>query len=182
MDQTYALFADALAELRQLCQAKRTGNFFITTDRSHLAQFSLNQGDIVFLSFQGKLGADALPLMSEINRGRSRFVEGSVLTSKIPLPSTQDIFRYLGAAEKTSTSKGSIGYQGKKLAGSMKVLLEEELAEFIGPISSIICEEHLRSAHDLGSALETLKQVFQDPAQFAQFKDNVRKKLQIGTS
>ena len=182
MDQTYALFADVLAELRQLCQAKRTGNFFITTDRSHLAQFSLNQGDIVFLSFQGKLGADALPLMSEINRGRSRFIEGSVLISKIPLPSTQDIFRYLGAAEKKPASKGSIGHQGKELTGSAKALLEEELAELIGPIASLICEEHLRSAYDLESALEALKQAFQNPAQFARFKDNVRKKLRVGAS
>jgi hypothetical protein len=105
------------------------------------------------------------------------------LISKIPLPSTQDIFRYLGAAEKTPpTSKGSIGHQVKELTGSAKALLEEELAEFIGPMASIICEEHLRSAYDLESALEALQQAFQNPAQFARFKDNVRKKLRVGPS
>ncbi len=78
--------ADLVLELRSLCQQGANGTAFITTDSRAIAQVCLEDGQIVFVLFQNKRGAEALELMKQIKSGRLRFEEGSIPSFRTPLP------------------------------------------------------------------------------------------------
>ncbi|MGE3538700.1 MAG: hypothetical protein AB7N91_14880 [Candidatus Tectimicrobiota bacterium] len=75
-----------LAELRALCAAQGTGTFLILAAGNNLAQFVLDHGEIIALSYNSKRGAEALPLIRQITTGATRFEANTFLGASAPTP------------------------------------------------------------------------------------------------
>ena len=93
-------------DLPRLCREKRTGMLFIASSDHRLAQFGLDQGEIVFLVFQNKRGLEALSLLKgqDFKVGVCRFFEGQASPSRLVLPSTEDILRQLASEAPRPTA------------------------------------------------------------------------------
>lgn len=182
-DKTYSPFPDLIAQLRQFCQERRTGTLFIATEDNRLARIGLEQGQIVFLSFQTKRGADALPLMRQIKAGRARFEDGMITAvSKTPLPPTIEMLAYLNGAAAPAPSSGDEAPPPNPpgaITPDKVAVLEAELAEHIGPLAGIICAEQLARHGDLAALVAALAEEIPDPGRAAQFTEQARRRLGI---
>jgi hypothetical protein len=184
MSTAYTSYAMLIAELRQWCGERRTGIVYVTTDTNHSAQINIDKGEIVFLVCKGKLGAGALPLMHTIEGCRFRFAEGSVPASfRSPLPDTGKILSYLSSG---GPPKADLGEKAKlsaapaeEITDRAKSILEQALAEYIGPMVAIVCPEHFERVRDLKSAVEALAGEIPKPEHATRFKDEVSRKLGI---
>jgi CheY-like chemotaxis protein len=94
-------FDDLVRELRRLCQEKRSGTLFITTEGNHSARLVLREGVVVGVTYRTKHGPEAIPLIKNIMDGHYTFSENHVFLSysestAAPLPGTPEILRLLG--------------------------------------------------------------------------------------
>jgi hypothetical protein len=165
-------------ELHKLCQEKRTGTLFIASVDNRLVQFGLDQGQIVFVSWQNKRGPEALLLLQEQNFKVSvtRFVEGQSPVNRLELPPTDQILQQLEGGVGRLPATGDPASR-RTLSDKAKTVLEQELVEFIGPMAAIICEETWNSVGELEAALEVLSRELPDPGQVVRFRQNVLKRL-----
>lgn len=165
-------------ELYKLCEQKRTGTLLAVTVDNRLAQFSLRQGEIVWLSFQHKQGTEALNLLQrqEGEISVSRFVDGQLPAARLDLPPTDLILEQL--LGKSDPVSGLVDPRSvRMLSEQTKAVLQEELIEFIGPMAVIVCEEVWSTAKGLEAALDALGRELPDPGQAARFRQNVLKRL-----
>lgn len=179
--RSYKPLSHLIAEMETLCRNRSTGMVFIATDDNQMARLNLNAGEIKFISFHNKRGADALALISNIQAGRLRFEEGlTAETVTIDLPSTVDIFKFLNNPIGTlsaSAVSSAPKHTGMALSASDRVMIEEVLTEFIGPMACIVCEEELNAAPDLESGLRKLAAEIQESSQIQDFLTQVRARL-----
>lgn len=172
-------------ELHALCVAGRSGTMFIITRENHAAQFVLRNGEIVYLTYRLLRGLEALPSMRIFTAGRYRFQDEPVDRADPELPPTPDLLALLspehtGTVEppQTEPTTGTA-----KAPDSLRLLIERELAEFLGPMASLICEEHLAQATDLDSPkslarlVESIANEIGDPTKEAHFKQQVLSNL-----
>jgi hypothetical protein len=172
-------------ELHALCVAGRSGTMFIITGENHAAQFLLRNGEIVYLTYRLLRGLDALPSMRIFTAGRYRFQDEPVDRTDPGLPPTPDLLALLspehtGTVEppQTEPTTGTA-----KAPDSLRLLIERELAEFLGPMASLICAEHLAQATDLDSPkslarlVEAIANEIGDPTKEAHFKQQVLSSL-----
>ena len=144
----------------------------------------LDKGEIVYIFFSSKRGEEALQLMSTIHQARYRFQEGGVVARRMPLPPTQVIIQSLidgssqSFATPSSTSKESQKVaNGSALSAEQKKILETCLADCIGPMATIICEDCFSSASDLQTVIETLSGEIPSAGQVQKFRTMVAEKL-----
>ena len=191
-----------IAELRSLCAAKRTGTLFIITLENHPAQLVLRDGEIVGLSYRLTRGPDALAPLKVFGAARYRFQQESVQSADPRLPPTAEILALLspgsasvgvgrqsppptdhptGGAEPPSGARPAAS-GGPSLDaeafGRLRPLIERELAEFLGPMAPLICDEHLAGRTGLGSQevarlVEAIAREIGDPAKEARFTQRV---------
>jgi hypothetical protein len=210
----FSRFAELMTDdLPKLCREKRTGMLFIASSDNRLAQFGLDQGEIVFLAFQNKRGLEALSSLKGQNFKVSvcRFSEGRALPNRMALPATADILKQLSVGEQhrpaTATDPASARVQptapdpvsgrvrpttdpvsgrvrpttdpvsGRVLSDQVKTVLNQELAELMGPMAAIVCEETWASVGSLAQALDALSRELPDPKQAARFQQNVLRRL-----
>lgn len=177
MDSQYIPFIDLVKKIEELCLQKATGIFFIATKANRSAQIVLENGLIVFVYFYNKQGEDALELMLTIQAGRYKFQKNATSPRRSKLPPTEDILNFLlGDDRKTEPPKKEEVIHSK-LSDEQKQILETVLAEFIGPMAAIICEDHLDSAPDLAAAIEALSSEIPSPEQGEKFKTHIQTKL-----
>lgn len=167
-------------ELHKLCRDRRTGTLYIVTTSSLLAQFGLSNGEITFLSVQNKQGLEALEalellLKQDVRVGTSRFANGHLPASRLALPPTDHILEQLDG--KPARSPGGADPRSGRMTEQAKMIVEQELVEFVGPIAAILCDEVWNSAGSLDAVLEALSQELPDPDQAARFRQNVLKRL-----
>lgn len=177
MSQAYVPFSDLIAALGQWSRERRTGIVYVATDTNHSAQINLEQGEIVFLIFKSKLGANALPLMQTIDGCRFRFAEGAIASqSRQPLPATTAILDQLASsAHRVRHEPVAAGAQA--ISNEARTVLERALAEYIGPMVAIVCAEHFEQARDLKSTIDALACEIPKPEQAIRFKMDVSRKL-----
>ena len=180
MTQEYIPFPEIVAELRKLCIQAVTGTLFVATKANRSAQLILDKGEIVFVYFFNKRGKEALELMSTIRAGRFRFQEGAV-SRRTPLPPTDTILQSLIDGHKISDQdiediEAPVS-TGLGLSQEQKTVLESCLAEFIGPMAGIICEDHLDVAANLQAAVDALDAEIPSSEQAKKFKAIVLGKL-----
>lgn len=179
--RSYKPLSHLIAEMETLCRDGSTGMIFIATDDNQMARVNLHAGEINFISFHNKRGADALTLLTTIHAGRLRFEEGlTAEKSTIDLPSTVDILEFLHHPVGTlnvSAVSSTPKHTGATLSASDRVVIEEVLTEFIGPMACIVCEEELSAVQDLESGLRKLSAEIQDPGQVQDFLTQVRTRL-----
>ncbi|MCP5425014.1 MAG: DUF4388 domain-containing protein [Gammaproteobacteria bacterium] len=174
--------AQMMVDLRRLCGERRTGMVFITTDNNHLAQLSLEQGEIVYLFFNKQHGIGALQDLRLVKGGHLRFTLGAIPAFRSVLPTTAEILDFLQdrgdpSAPNLDPSGTAAPVAKSGLTEREKVILQEELTEFIGPMAAIVCQENLASAPDLNAALDGLSRNLPDPAQATRFVSNVKRRL-----
>lgn len=184
--QSYEPLSHLIAELETLCRNRSTGMVFIVTDDNQMARLNLNAGEIDFLSFHNKRGRESLAMFSNIHAGRLRFEAGHTSEKDtLDLPSTIDILDYLAkSAGAPSVPAGSSAPKstGVALGAAHRLMIEEVLTEFIGPMASIVCEEELNAAPDLESGLRRLAAQIQESSQAKDFLTQVRNRLSGSSS
>lgn len=178
-DNTYKPLPLLVDELRRLHRQRRTGTLFIATDDNHLLRAGLQDGEIISLSFRNRRGADALNPARQIRTGRARFEPGMLMSchGQQPLPSTPELLDYLsgGGAPPAAAPPETGG-----LSERQRKVLEEELAEFIGPMAAIVCAEHLQGASDLETALAALASEIANADHARRFQTQARSRLAGG--
>jgi len=165
-------------ELGRLHRDKRSGTLFATTMNSRLAQFGLEQGEVVFLSFQNSQGMEALDLLQEqqVEAGASRFAPGRHRGPKLLLPPTEELVALLRegrAHPQPAARSGTVA-----LTHYVKTVIEEELTEIIGPIAGMLCQELWGSVTNLDQALAALARELPKPGQADNFRQSVIRRLQ----
>jgi len=179
--RSYEPLSHLIAELETLCRNRSTGMVFIVTDDNQMARLNLKAGEIDFISFHHKRGKDALAMFSNIHAGLLRFEAGHTAeNASMDLPSTVDILEYLanpagspGVPADSSAPK----HTGMTLSASRRVMIEEVLTEFIGPMASLVCEEVMNAAPDLESGLRSLAAQIQESSQAQDFLTQVHARL-----
>ena len=163
-DKQHRPLVDLVAQLRNLCQARRTGIVFIRPGDGNVVNIGLSQGEITSLSFRRKLGNEALPLLAEIASGQLDFVEDVPTSTKTPLPPTQKILERLSqlAPPDSSATGGAQEPRASGLDASSRAVLEEALAEYIGPMASVVCNNTLVDGQDLQTAIRALAEKIPD--------------------
>lgn len=174
-----------IAQLHSLCAAKRTGTMFIITAENHPAQVALREGEIVGLSYRLTRGPDALPAMKTFTAARYRFQDEPVQPADPKLPPTSELLALLtpgpGAARERSQVEPTAGTG--EADDRIRLLIERELTEFLGPMAGLICEEYLREATGLSSSqgvsrlVEAIAKEIGDPAKEAHFKHRILSQL-----
>jgi Domain of unknown function (DUF4388) len=181
MIQDYIPFSEIVSEIGSLCKQKATGTLFIATRENRSAQIMLDKGEIVYIFFSSKRGQEALDLMAKMSEGRYRFQEGGIISRRMQLPPTQTILQILSTDSKQLPSASR--EQEKKasvrsgLSAEQKSILETCLAECIGPMAAIICEDHFSSAGDLSAAIEALAGEIPSAGQVKKFREMVSARL-----
>ena len=188
MTQETVTFAEIVSQLKSICNGKKTGTMFITSQLNRSAQIMVENGSIVYLYYFNKRGHDALMLLPEIQSGRYRFQEGSIPSMRTPSLVTDDVLRYLSAAsgelEEASNSPVEVSNRTEQksavmvsLSDEQKRILEEGLAIYIGPMASFICEDHLEKAGDVVSAIERLAAEIPEEGQAKSFSAEMLQRL-----
>jgi len=164
-------------ELRRLHRERRSGTLFATTMNSRLAQFGLDHGEVVFLSFQNSQGLEALEILQEqqTEAGVSRFAEGRHRGPRLLLPPTEELLNLLQAGPGHPPPVTQPG--AAALTHHVKVVVEQELTEIIGPIAGMLCRELWGSVESLDEALTVLGKELPDPAQAEDFRQKVIRRL-----
>lgn len=181
-------YAQLLDELRQACVEKQTGTMMIATKDNQLARILLRDGEIVSINYRLQNGRDAVPLLKEIKQARIKFSLGKTAgggdRGAGNLPSTAEILRLLGADNATpapvTATTGSVSVD--QLPQAMKII-EAELIEVLGPLASLVWNEHVTptdkpvSASKLRLLIDNLAKEIGDPAKVQRFKDVVWQKI-----
>ncbi len=184
-----------LEELQALCNARKSGTLLIVTDDNSLAQFLLEDGMIVAVSFKGHKGEGALQLISKIAFGRARFHQRTLLARTPSLPSTEEILLSLGSMHAEGGTLGlrdspprpvsprPVSPRPERRSGTspsqamltpeIRAMLQSSLASVLGPIASLVCAERLAQVTSLEEALDTLTRAIADPADARRFRDLV---------
>lgn len=191
MTQDNLPFSEILKQLDQLCKQKATGTLSLTTSTNRSAQVAIENGEVVFLFYSGKMGEAALAAMATIDSGRFRFQENSLPSRRMTLPATATLLARLksGAAVPSPSSNSAAIGSGSavtpavstaappriasSLTAEQKQILERCLAEHIGPMAAIICEDQLRGAVSVEEALDALAAEVPTPAAAEQFRKMV---------
>lgn len=170
-----------IAALGALCAAKRSGTMFIITSENHAAQFVLRGGEVVGLTYRLMRGPDALPGMKSFTAGRYRFQDETIERTDPRLPATPDLLALLiperAAAGEPPPAPPPTGVEA--VPDRVRLLIERELAEFLGPMAGMICQEHLAQGANLASPkevarlVETIAKEIGDPAKEARFKQRI---------
>ena len=187
MTQEHLPFQEIVEQLKQLVAKQVTGTLFLATKANRSAQIMLEKGEIVFVYFYNKRGIEALELMTTIVAGRIRFQAGQVPAKKQSLPPTSEILALLATAGKTAVAAatetpvpqpaGDVAEHTQSLSSSQKEILEACLAECIGPMATIICEEYFASGQGIESVVNGLASEIPAADQVESFRALVKNRL-----
>lgn len=182
MTQDYVPFSQIVSYIGNLCKNRSTGTLFIATGDNRSAQIMLDKGEIVYIFFSSKRGQEALSLMSTIQDARYRFQEGGSVSRRMQLPPTQTILQALASGSGQASPPKQSGRVekvvfGNGLSDEQKHVLETCLADCIGPMAAIICEDHFNSAGDLHAIIDALVLEIPSPMQVQKFRAMVNERL-----
>ena len=171
-------YAELVAELRRRCAARHSGTLFIATASNHSGCFGLRDGNIVAIRFRLSKGVDALSEISKIERARCTFTN-QVIEDAGPLPPTGDVLRLL-TGNDADAAAARLPLTDEQFSRA-QTLLVPALAEFLGPMATIVVREQLaearRHGHDVQRTIDAIAKEIQDPAKAASFKREVLQKL-----
>ncbi len=193
MTQDNLPFSEILKQLDLLCKQKATGTLSLTTSANRSAQVAIENGEVVFLFYSGKMGEAALAAMATIDSGRFRFQENTLPSRRMTLPATATLLARLRSGAAAPSGSAAAGGSGSVvtaaastavpprgasgLTAEQKQILERCLAEHIGPMAAIICEDQLQGASNVEEALDVLAAEVPTPAAAEQFRKMVLARL-----
>ena len=173
-------YGQLVGELRRLCAERATGSVFITTSENQAARFALASGTIIAVWFRQQTGADALASIQRVTGGRLRYSD-EVLAHEpqAALPSTSDLLAML---ERANNGAVAAAVQTKSAASSFlspptRSIIESELAEYLGPMASMIVAEQADVANSLQDLIERLAAELGDAGKASRLKERLRERL-----
>ncbi len=177
-------YPELIAEIQHLSKQKKTGTIFITSQDGHLARLVLNQGQIIYLIFNTKhRGYDAIARIQTITAGRLQFAEGIFESAEeVPLPNTAEIFQLF---EEQWLFKTEMPSQISSDNHLIEIIdhIKSTLAHYIGPFSTIICEEYLHqtglpeSVGEIIVMIETVATEIDNPTEEQAFKTAIKQEM-----
>ena len=176
-------FPEVLSELERLCAERRTGFVLVRPSGAKLARITLEDGEIVFVSYQDRTGVEALDLLSGLDSAQLDFIEGLGGTAKADLPSTAEILAALAGARSPggvhpgTPPAASVRSRAGAIDARSRSILEATLADYIGPMASMVCEGDLVGTQSLEAAITALAKEIPDPENGRRFVADVRAKL-----
>lgn len=190
MEEENSMSLGLLTKLKAVVNEKLSGVVFIASSDNRSAQISVLEGGMVFALCQGKKGGEAIKLIAQMPQIRFRFQEGAVPPTRADMPSAEEIFRWLDIPQNSGgfnkpvdrTMPPSPGIKvnssvsGKGITSEQKITVQEILAECIGPMAKIICEDHLDSVSTLQEGIEAIAADI-PKEQAVRFKSNVLRML-----
>ena len=179
MSQHYLPFSQVVEEIKQLCRKQVSGSLFISTDCNRSAHVIIESGEINYIYYFNKHGIEALDAMCDISNARHQFQEGMLTDQHTPLPPTHEIIKTLADLAPKEISKDVTPTPVFECSDAQKAILEDCLAEYIGPVAGFICEDTLNSVLNLEAALDKLAAEIPDDNESLQFKKDVLNKLGI---
>ena len=172
-------YGELIGEVRRLCAQRASGCVFITTSDNHAMRFEVRSGRIIALSFRQHTGAKALAAIKGVTGGRLRYSEEVFeRATQNDLPPTPELLAALGAPGMAPADGNGAGDASARehLARSRSVI-ESELAEYLGPMAPLVCQEHMALATDVDELVESLASELRDGAKAAGFRERVQKRL-----
>lgn len=152
MESGQIYYKDFIATIAELCRTAMTGCLYFTTENNTPGRFHLKGGKILAIIYSNKKGWDAVTDIPSISSVRYRFDQfGASASTDDSLPSTDMILKTL-APEGVSLDANS-QQTANTITQKQRDILEKALIEIIGPVGSILCDDHVKL--DL-----TVKQVF----------------------
>ncbi|MCI5221124.1 MAG: DUF4388 domain-containing protein [Candidatus Electrothrix sp. AR4] len=142
--------------LYQLCIEKQAGTMYIAT-KNHTIQFVLRDGNIVACRSGTKEGYKAIEENKMINSGRYSFDKNFFIDNNASIPfliSTDTLLKELAGQGAHTDVLTDAEFS------AIKTVIEEELTNTIGPIASIICEDHFDGVESC--TLDTLSKLIDD--------------------
>ena len=185
------MLANLVSEMQRISSNQLTGILFLVSGDNRSAQISFLDGKMVYALCQGKKGENALDLVAHMSELRFRFQVGAIPPSRIDMPSlsafTSLLLQKNMAARgdkiiaKTKNDRPSLSgaqqSKGLSLDENQKKVIQEVLADCIGPMASILCEDHLDSKNTVEDVIEAIAaEIPIDQA--TRFKDIVLRRLQ----
>lgn len=177
MAQHYLPFSNVVEEIRQLCRKAVSGSLFISTDCNRSAHVIIERGEIIYIYYFNKHGIEALDAMCDIHNARHQFQEGMLTDQRTPLPHTDEIIKTLADITPQQEPDNAILSPVFECSDVQKAVLEDCLAEYIGPVAGFICEDTLTSVLSLEAALEKLAAEIPDDEESRLFRKEVQKQL-----
>ena len=87
------------AVLRTLCQERRTGTMFLSTDTNHSARIGIERGRIFSVAFGRYRGVEAIEQIKQIQHGKFSFAESIFNNAaEVPLPPTSELLMQIDRA------------------------------------------------------------------------------------
>ncbi|MCP5158165.1 MAG: DUF4388 domain-containing protein [Gammaproteobacteria bacterium] len=163
-----------VAQLRKLCQEKQTGVLHIIDNGHLLGQINLKGGEIVALRAQKKQGADAIPIILGLENGSMAFTQGVLPSTQMTLAPTADILAIFERANPDQLRQECLP---PPLTDTVKIILEQTLKEYIGPIANLICTDHFRDATALATVIDALADEIPSPQAATQFRERINQQL-----
>jgi hypothetical protein len=173
-------YGQLVGELRRLCAERATGSVFITTSDNHAARFALANGAIIAVWFRQQTGADALASIQRVTGGKLRYSDEVLAHEPQPaVPSTSEILAMLDGA---GSGNGAAPVQTKvsdlgAIPPQSRSIIESELAEYLGPMASVIVTEQVAVASSVNDLIERLASELGDAGKASRLKERLRERL-----
>ncbi len=172
-------------ELRDLRSRAATGTYFIVSDDNRQGRIGWSNGEIDSVVFRGVDGVPALAALSQVRVLRTKFSpEGTraLPASRSGLPPTDELMRMLvGAAPRpqpaAAGSAGASGDRASSLSPAAHRAISDVLTDYLGPIATLIYEEHRDHDQSVDALLAALATEIPDGRRAQEFLAAVRQKL-----
>jgi hypothetical protein len=193
-ESTPVSFGELVKELDALCAAQRTGTMFIATTDNQSARIGLREGAIVSVVFRTRRGLEAADHLRKITGGRFSFSETIVdRVASDDLPPTSALLALLAGeasplpprAPRPAPPPAAPAPPAAVRAALSQAqsTIEAELMEFVGPIASVLCREHIARAASAGppfdwpALVDAIAREIGDRAKEERFKQQVLTRL-----
>lgn len=181
--------------LSSISAGQKTGNLvFLVKEASSkrgvsTGTFAFDKGKLFRATFQQQTGRDAVSALLATNIpdmdfdvNFKEFPVTSEPDSGIPL--IADLMQQMKAKDQPERSpninlqrSAKIDTGPSLISSQSRAVLQDTLAEYVGPIAILLCRSSLLGVQDMETALEVLAMEIPHPHKARQFKERVRQKL-----
>jgi hypothetical protein len=201
--QDFIPLVELLDRIAGLWAQGHTGTVMLVSDDNRMAQIHLQGGNIIFVLCRGRRGREGLNIMRTIQRARMSLDRPSVANNEPIEWSTEVILDYLygtidelpaptgpvvnagpGAAPRLAPAAAAAATPARTgafvLTPAQRDTFERTMANYIGPMASIVCGDYFDSATDLRSLASKLASEIPGADQAEKFKFEIGRALDIG--
>lgn len=187
-------FVELLDHIAGFCAQGHTATVMLFSDDNRMAQIHLLDGRIIFVLCRGRRGRDGMNIMRTIQRARMSLDRPSVANNEPLEWSTEVILDYLyGSIDELPVGGGG----GSLLPGvarrpaalqtaatpalsiGQRDTFVRILANYIGPMATIVCADYFDDATDLRTLALKLAGEIPGPVHAAKFKADIGKAMAI---